>query len=80
MPAPKPEESAIGIEYSPTIKTGTAPSVLCLNDQGGSQMHSTGGYHRHAQEHGHQPLVMATQQGGAEIGEGICPTITAAPV
>ena len=24
-----------------------------------------------------QPLVMATQQGGAEIGEGICPTITA---
>ena len=31
-----------------------------------------------AQEHGHQPLVMATQQGGAEIGEGICPTITSA--
>lgn len=30
-----------------------------------------------AQEHGHQPLVMATQQGGAEIGEGVCPTITA---
>lgn len=25
-----------------------------------------------------QPLVMATQQGGAEIGEGICPTITSA--
>lgn len=24
-----------------------------------------------------QPLVMATQQGGAEIGEGVCPTITA---
>jgi DNA (cytosine-5)-methyltransferase 1 len=66
-------------EYSPTIKTGTAPSVLCLNDQGGSQMHSTEditGTLR-AQEHGHQPLVMATQQGGAEIGEGICPTITA---
>ena len=100
-------------EYSPTIKTGTAPSVLCLNDQGGSQMHCTEditGTLR-AQEHGHQPLVfdnhaqdsrftgpvavsqtvsagfgqggnnqplvMATQQGGAEIGEGICPTITA---
>ena len=31
-----------------------------------------------AQEHGHQPLIMATQQGGAEIGEGICPTITGA--
>lgn len=100
-------------ERSPTIKTGTAPSVLCLNDQGGSQMHCTEditGTLR-AQEHGHQPLVfdnhaqdsrftgpvdvsqtvsagfgqggnnqplvMATQQGGAEIGEGICPTITA---
>ncbi|WP_051085547.1 DNA cytosine methyltransferase [Lacrimispora sp.] len=100
-------------ECSPTIKTGTAPSVLCLNDQGGSQMHCTEditGTLR-AQEHGHQPLVfdnhaqdsrftgpvavsqtvsagfgqggnnqplvMATQQGGAEIGEGVCPTITA---
>ena len=66
-------------ECSPTLKTGTAPSVLCLNDQGGSQMHCTEditGTLR-AQEHGHQPLVMATQQGGAEIGVGICPTITA---
>lgn len=46
-------------EYSPTIKTGTAPSVLCLNDQGGSQMHSTEditGTLR-AQEHGHQPVL-----------------------
>lgn len=67
-------------ECSPTIKTGTAPSVLCLNDQGGSRMQCTEditGTLR-AQEHGHQPLVMATQQGGAEIGEGICPTITSA--
>lgn len=66
-------------ECSPTIKTGTAPAVLCLNDQGGSQMHCTEdmtGTLR-AQEHGHQPLVMATQQGGAEIGEGVCPTIIA---
>lgn len=66
-------------ECSPTIKTGTAPAVLCLNDQGGSQMHCTEdmtGTLR-AQEHGHQPLVMATQQGGAEIGGGVCPTITA---
>ncbi|MCQ5144484.1 DNA cytosine methyltransferase [Enterocloster bolteae] len=50
-------------ECSPTIKTGTAPAVLCLNDQGGSQMHCTEdmtGTLR-AQEHGHQPLVMATQ-------------------
>ena len=53
--------------------------ALCLNDQGGIQMHCTEditGTLR-AQEHGHQPLVMATQQGGAEISEGICPTITA---
>ena len=100
-------------ECSPTIKTGTAPSVLCLNDQGGSQMHCTENITGtlRAQEHGHQPLifdnhaqdsrftgpvevsqtvsagfgmggnnqplVMATQQGGAEIGEGVCPTITA---
>jgi len=67
-------------ECSPTLKTGTAPTVLCLNDQGGSQMHCTDditGTLR-AQEHGHQPLVMATQQGGAEIGAGICPTITSA--
>lgn len=77
-------EDARGIgfqeECSPTLKTGTAPSVLCLNDQGGSQMHCTEditGTLR-AQEHGHQPLVMATQQGGAEIGEGIYPTITSA--
>lgn len=68
------------VECSPTIKTGTAPSVFCLNDQGGSQMHCTKditGTLR-AQEHGHQPLIMATQQGGAEIGGGICPTIPSA--
>ncbi len=66
-------------ECSPTIKTGTAPAVLCLNDQGGSRINCTEdktGTLR-AQEHGHQPLVMGTQQGGSEIGEGICPTITA---
>ncbi|GAB1477330.1 hypothetical protein MASR2M70_21680 [Bacillota bacterium] len=66
-------------ECSPTIKTGTAPSVLCLNDQGGSQMHCTENITGtlRAQKHGHQPLVMATQQGGAEIDNGVCPTITA---
>jgi DNA (cytosine-5)-methyltransferase 1 len=66
-------------ECSPTIKIGTAPAVLCLNDQGGSRMHCTEDktVTIRAQEHGHQPLVMATQQGGSEIGEGICPTITA---
>ena len=66
-------------ECSPTIKTSHAPAVLCLNDQGGNVMscsEDVTGTLR-AQEHGHQPLVMATQQGGAEIGEGVCPTITA---
>lgn len=67
-------------ERSPTLKTGTAPSILCLNDQGGSQMYPseevTGTLR--AQEYGHQPLVLAGGQGGAEIGTGICPTITGA--
>lgn len=68
---------------APTLK-GTAsgscmPSVLCLNDQGGKIM----GYSEdvsgtlRAQEHGHQPLVLASQQGGAKIGVDLCPTITA---
>ena len=70
-------------ECAPTLKasesgTNMVPSILCLNDQGGAQMHCTEdktGTLR-AQEHGHPPLVMASQQGGAEIGVGICPTIT----
>ena len=70
-------------ETTPTLKGAAGgnsmPSVLCLNDQGGSVMDCTkslSGTLR-AQEHGHQPLVMAGQQGGAEIGVGICPSITA---
>ena len=51
-------------EVSPTLKAGESgtnmvPSVLCLNDQGGSVMDCTedvSGTLR-AQEHGHQPLV-----------------------
>lgn len=107
-----------GEELAPTLKGSASgncmPSVLCLNDQGGSVMdcsEEVAGTLR-AQEHGHQPLVfdthaqdsrykeagsvsqtvtssfgegggntplvMATQQGGAEIGVGICPAITAA--
>ena len=31
-----------------------------------------------AQMEGHPPLVLASQQGGADIGIGVCPTITAA--
>ena len=72
-------------EVSPTLKaaesgTNQVPSVLCLNDQGGQRMdlcHDVSGTLR-ARMDGHPPLVLATQQGGAEIGEGVCPAITAA--
>ncbi|WP_298035204.1 hypothetical protein [uncultured Dysosmobacter sp.] len=71
-------------EIAPTLK-GTAsgncmPSILCLNDQGGSVMECSKGISGtlRAQEHGHQPLVLASQQGGAEIDAGVCPTVTAA--
>ena len=72
-------------EGTPTLKsaesgTNMVPAVLCLNDQGGKRMDLSEGVtgSLRSQEKGHQPLVMATQQGGAEIGEGICPTITSA--
>lgn len=80
--------SAGGIGYreeiSPTLKaaesgTNMVPSVLCLNDQGGKRMDLSGeisGTLR-ADERGHQPLVLATQQGGTETGVGIYPAITA---
>lgn len=56
-------------EVSPTLKGSASgnmmPSVLCLNDQGGSVMEyseDVAGTLR-AQEHGHQPLVVRTQRG-----------------
>ena len=72
-------------EVSPTLKasesgTNMVPSVLCLNDQGGSVMECSkdvSGTLR-AQEHGHQPLVLASRQGGAKADAGVCPAITAA--
>ncbi len=78
-----------GIGYtedgSPTLKsvesgTNMVPAVLCLNDQGGERMGLSEGVSGtlRSQQKGHQPLVMATQQGGAEIGVGLCPTITSA--
>ena len=81
--------SAGGIGYtedgSPTLKasesgTNMVPAVLCLNDQGGRRMDVSEGVSGslRSQEKGHQPLVMATQQGGAEIAEDLCPTITSA--
>jgi DNA (cytosine-5)-methyltransferase 1 len=71
-------------ECVPTLKAADGgnmvPAILCLNDQGGKRIdlsQNISGTLR-ADEHGHQPLVMATQQGGAEIGVGVCPAITAA--
>ena len=58
-------------ECSPTIKTGAAPSVLCSNISDKEQT-------KHIDETQYKPLVLASQQGGAEIGDGICPTITGA--
>ncbi|MBD5102301.1 MAG: hypothetical protein HDT27_06345 [Subdoligranulum sp.] len=73
-----------GEECTPTLKAvqsgNMTPAVLCLNDQGGGKMdyaEELSGTLR-AQEHGHQPLVMGSQQGGAAVMAGICPTITAA--
>lgn len=67
-------------ECSPTLKTGKAPDILCLNDQGGERMDVSDDVTAtlRAGMSGHPPLVLASQQGGAEIGEGICPTITGA--
>jgi len=80
-------ERAGGIGYqeecAPTLKapeSGSNPSVLCLNDQGGSIMnvsHNITGTLR-AQMDGHPPLVLGSQQGGAEICINLCPTITSA--
>ena len=54
-------------EIAPTLKAAASgnmmPSILCLNDQGGSVMacsEDVAGTLR-AQEHGHQPLVMGVQ-------------------
>jgi len=81
-----PSAGGIGftVDGSPTLKasesgTNMVPAVLCLNDQGGKRMeaHEEVAGTLRSQEHGHQPLVLASQQGGAEIGVDLCPTITA---
>ena len=82
-----PAAGGIGFqeECAPTLKasesgTNMVPSILCLNDQGGKRIDLSQGVSGtlRADERGHQPLIMATQQGGAEIGVGVCPAITAA--
>ena len=76
----------IGYEQgcSPTLKGSAGgnmvPSVLCINDQGGERMdlsQNVCGALR-SQTKGHPPLVLGSQQGGAEICEDLCPAITAA--
>ena len=72
-------------ECAPTLKaaesgTNMVPSVLCLNDQGGSVMEcsiNVTGTLR-AQEHGHQPLLLESNQNHAAIRtDGISPTLPA---
>ena len=72
-------------KISPTLK-GTAsgncmPSVLCLNDQGGSVMDCTVGITGtlRAQEHGHQPLVYENHGIDARYRqmEEVAPTMSA---
>lgn len=82
-------EKAGGIGYqeecSPTLKASESgsnmvPSILCLNDQGGDRMDVTENITAtlRAQMDGHPPLVLGSQQGGAEICVNLCPTITSA--
>ena len=73
-------------EISPTLKaaesgTNMVPSVLCLNDQGGSVMDCTEdvtGTLR-AQEHGHQPLVFENHGIDSRYTgpHPVCPTLSA---
>jgi DNA (cytosine-5)-methyltransferase 1 len=70
-------------EIAPTLKSAQSgnlmPSVVVLNDQGGQRMDITDNITGtlRSQMESHPPLVMVTQQGGAEICENLCPTITA---
>ncbi len=73
-------------EVSPTLKaaasgTNMVPAILCLNDQGGSQMSLTediAGTLR-AQEHGHQPVLFENHpKDGRYNGPlGVAPTLAA---
>ena len=62
------------------MQTFVTEPMLCLNDQGGNRMDITENITStlRASMGGNQPIVMATQQGGAEICVDLCPTITSA--
>ena len=62
------------------MQTFVSEPVVCLNDQGGSFMdisNDVSGTLRASMDN-HPPLVLGSQQGGAEICEDLCPTITSA--
>src|SRR5699024_6078800 len=62
------------------MQTFVAEPMICLNDQGGQRMDVTENITStlRASMGGNQPIVMATQQGGAEICCDLRPTITSA--
>ena len=62
------------------MQTFIAEPMLCLNDQGGKRMDVTENITSTLRSSmgGNLPIVMATQQGGAEICVNLCPTITSA--
>lgn len=73
-------------ECSPSLKaaasgTNMTPAVMCLNDQGGSVMsvsEDVSGCLR-AQEHGHQPILLESNQNHATIQtDGVCTALPAA--
>ena len=77
--------SARGIGYqeecAPTLKSiEKGPSILCLNDQGGQVMDCTENITGtlRAQEHGHQPILLESNQNHASIRtDGISTTLPA---
>ena len=62
------------------MQTFVTEPMICLNDQGGDRMDITENITStlRASMGGNQPIVMATQQGGAEIYFDLCPTIASA--
>ncbi len=62
------------------MQTFVTEPMICLNDQGGNRMDITENITStlRASMGGNLPIVMGSQQGGAEICENLCPTITSA--
>lgn len=62
------------------MQTFVTEFMICLNDQGGNRMDITKDITAtlRASMGGNLPIVMATQQGNAEICIDLCPTITSA--